>query len=258
MSEGLKITFLGTGTSMGVPVIGCDCLTCSSNDPHDKRLRTSILIEQGEIKVVVDCGPDFRAQMLAAKVRSLSAIVFTHEHKDHTAGLDDVRAYNFIQNKPVQIWASKGVENALRHDYHYAFAEKRYPGVPEIVFNRIGSDEFSIGGLTITPLPVMHHKLQVYGFKIGGFVYITDANSIPKSTWSQIKNADVLVLNALRKTEHISHFTLEEALGIGLETGAKKLYLTHLSHQMGRHEDVEQELPEFAHLAFDGLELYLD
>ena len=124
MSEGLKITFLGTGTSMGVPVIGCDCLTCSSNDPHDKRLRTSILIEQGEIKVVVDCGPDFRAQMLAAKVRSLSAIVFTHEHKDHTAGLDDVRAYNFIQNKPVQIWASKGVENALRHDYHYAFAEK--------------------------------------------------------------------------------------------------------------------------------------
>lgn len=243
---------------MGVPVIACDCAVCTSSDFRDKRLRTSILIEKDDKAIVIDCGPDFREQMLRAKVKNLTAIVFTHEHKDHTAGLDDIRAYNYVQNQPVQIWATENVEKALRHDYHYAFSEKRYPGVPEIGFNRIASQPFTIEGIEITPLPVMHHKLPVLGFKIGGFVYITDANAIPDSTWALIQNSDVLVLNALRKTQHISHFTLKEALSIGRDTGAKKLYLTHISHQMGIHENVESELPTFARIAYDGLEIKLD
>lgn len=249
----VRVTFLGTGTSMGVPVIGCRCLTCTSTDPKDSRLRTSVLITHVGKNIVIDSGPDFRQQMLHHGVDTLEAIIFTHEHKDHTAGTDDVRAYNFIQNRPVTIWASERVEAALRKEFHYAFAEIKYPGVPEIHFQRITDEPFEIAGLQIVPLPVMHHNLMVYGFRIGGFVYVTDANAIPADTWEKMKGADVLVLNALRKTPHISHFTLDEAVEIAQRLEAKQTYMTHISHQMGRHEDVCAELPHGIAIAHDGL-----
>jgi len=254
----LRITFLGTGTSMGVPVIGCKCETCLSTDAKDYRLRTSILIQYEGQNIVVDSGPDFRYQMLKNKVDHLEALVFTHEHKDHTAGMDDVRAYNFIQRQSVNIWASERVERALRREFHYAFAETRYPGVPEITFHTIDGSPFKIGNLNLEPLEVMHHKLPVYGFKIKGFVYITDASMIPEATWEKMTGAEVLVLNALRKTEHISHFTLAEATQIAKDTAAKQTYLTHISHQMGKHIDVENELPQGVNLAYDGLVIELD
>lgn len=250
-----RITFLGTGTSMGVPVIGCKCDVCQSSDPNDKRLRTSILIQQGRTNVVIDSGPDFRAQMLRAHVDHLDALVFTHEHKDHTAGMDDVRAYNFIQQRPVDIWASERVEAALRNEFHYAFAAQKYPGVPEIRFHRIDGQPFEIEGICMTPVEVMHHKLPVYGFRIGDFVYITDANHIPDDEWTKLTGVKTLVLNALRKNFHISHFTLEEAVEIAQKLGAERTYLTHISHQMGCHQEVEQELPEGVSIAYDGLEI---
>jgi phosphoribosyl 1,2-cyclic phosphate phosphodiesterase len=257
-STSIKITFLGTGTSMGVPVIGCGCAVCQSTDIKDKRLRTSMLIEYAGAKVVIDSGPDFREQMLRHNVDRLDGLVFTHEHKDHTAGMDDVRAYNFIQRQSVTVHASERVEQALRNEFHYAFAEIKYPGAPEIKFSRIDTVPFIAGGLEFTPLPVLHHKLPVLGFRIGDFVYITDANSIPKDTWSKIQKPKVLVLNALRRTEHISHFTLDEAVGISKEINAEQTYLTHISHQMGCHVAVNKELPEGVQIAFDGLQLPLD
>ncbi|MEZ4722826.1 MAG: MBL fold metallo-hydrolase [Flavobacteriales bacterium] len=254
----IKVTFLGTGTSMGVPVIGCKCETCLSADPKDKRLRTSILIQHGQKNIVIDSGPDFRQQMLTHDVESLAALIFTHEHKDHTAGTDDVRAFNFIQQKPITIWASDRVEAALRKEFHYAFAEIKYPGVPEIRFKRITDEPFEIDGLKFIPLPVLHHKLPVYGFRIGAFVYITDANQIPYGTLDKIQDAEVLVLNALRKTSHISHFTLDEAVEIAQRVEAKQTYLLHISHQMGKHAAVDMELPAGISLAYDGLEIEVD
>ncbi len=250
------VTFLGTGTSMGVPVIGCKCQVCTSSDPKDNRLRTSILINEGDNNVVIDAGPDFRGQMLKHRVDTLGGIVFTHEHKDHTAGLDDVRAYNFIQRQSVTVWTSEQVEQALRNDFHYAFTDKKYPGVPEIRFARIENDKpFEVSGITFDPLLVYHHKLPVYGFRVGDFVYITGANQIPKETWSKIQNPKMLVLNALRKTEHISHFTLDEAVEIANAVNAEKTYLLHISHQMGLHAEVNKELPEGIEIAFDGLKI---
>lgn len=238
---------------MGVPVIGCQCETCTSTDPKDNRLRTSILIQQDGKNIVIDSGPDFRYQMLRAKVDHLNALVFTHEHKDHTAGMDDVRAYNFIQQRAMEIWASERVEAALRNDFHYAFAAQKYPGVPEIRFNRIDGQPMDIEGVTLTPIEVMHHKLPVYGFRIHDFVYITDANYIPDSEWKKLKGVKTLVINALRKKFHISHFTLEQAVEIAERSGAEQTYLIHISHQMGRHQDVEQGLPEGVNIAYDGL-----
>ena len=254
----LQITFLGTGTSMGVPVIGCDCEVCKSENPHDKRLRTSMLIEYDGAKVVIDSGPDFRQQMLKHEVNHLDALVFTHEHKDHTAGMDDVRAYNFIQRQSVNVFATESVEMALRNEFHYAFAEAKYPGVPEIKFYRIGEEDFEIKGQKFEPLPVLHHKLPVLGFRLNDFVYITDANYIPEETWLKIQKPKVLVINALRRTQHISHFTLEEAVSIANEIGAEKTYLTHISHQMGKHDHVNAELPDNIRIAYDGLIVDLD
>lgn len=243
---------------MGVPVIGCECEVCQSSDPRDNRLRTSLLVESETTQLVIDSGPDFRAQMLKHQVNRLDALLFTHEHKDHTAGLDDIRAYNFILRRPVQIYASERVEQAIRHDFHYAFAPVKYPGVPELKFSRIGSEAFTIGDIEVQPFEVMHHKLSVHGFKFGDFVYITDANHIPDETWEFIKNPKVLVLNALRKTDHISHFTLDEAIEIAQKLGAEQCYLLHISHQMGQHESVSRELPKGIQLAHDGLSIQID
>lgn len=253
----LRITFLGTGTSMGVPVIGCECETCRSTDGHDKRLRTSILVQNTEHNIVIDSGPDFRYQMLRAGIKQLTALVFTHEHKDHTAGMDDVRAFNFIQSKPVDVYVSERVEQALRNEYHYAFTAQKYPGVPEINFHRIGTEPFDVGGMKFIPIEVLHYKLPVLGFRIGDFTYITDASHIPEEQWKHLRGTKVLVLNALRKTTHISHFTLDEAISIAQRVGAEKTYLTHISHQMGLHAHVSSELPAGVELAYDGLQVNL-
>ena len=251
----LRVTFLGTGTSMGVPVIGCDCEACTSGDPRDQRLRCSILIEKDGKNFVIDSGPDFRYQMLRSKVRSLRALIFTHEHKDHTAGMDDVRAFNWVQKGKVNIYASEQVEQALRNDFHYAFADVKYPGVPELTIHRIENKPFAIDDVEFTPILVYHHKLPVYGFRIDDFVYITDANHIPDEEFDKIQGCDTLVLNALRKTSHISHFTLEEALKVIERAQPRKAYLTHISHQMGPHAEVARELPDHVEIATDLLEL---
>ena len=258
MSDRLRITFLGTGTSMGVPVIGCPCEVCQSKDPKDNRLRSSVLIQKGDTNSIIDSGPDFRYQTLRAGVKSLSALVFTHEHKDHTAGMDDVRAFNFIQRKPVEVYASTSVEKALRNEFHYAFSDVKYPGVPEIRINNISSNaNFEIEGLLFEPIQVYHHKLPVLGFRIGDFTYITDANSIAEEEIEKVRGTKVLVLNALRRQTHISHFTLDEALRLIDEIKPDKAYLTHISHQMGKHEDVSKELPAHVSIAHDQLEIDL-
>ncbi len=254
-NQSLKVTFLGTGTSMGVPVIGCTCEVCTSSDFKDKRLRSSILIQQGDTNIVIDSGPDFRYQMLRGEVKHLDALVFTHEHKDHTAGMDDVRAYNFIQRQPVSIFASERVEAALRKEFHYAFAAVKYPGVPEVRFTRIDEVPFDINGLEFTPIEVMHHKLPVKAFRIGDFTYVTDANYISEEEKEKIKGSKVLVLNALRKTSHISHYTLDEAVALSDELGVERTYFTHISHQMGRHEEVEASLPKGKYIAYDQLQI---
>lgn len=255
---GLKVTFLGTGTSMGVPVIACPCEVCKSQDPRDNRLRSSILVQKGDVNIIVDSGPDFRYQVLRSGIKHLDALVFTHEHKDHTAGMDDVRAFNFFQRQSMDIYASNNVEEAIRRDFHYAFADTKYPGVPELTIHKISEKEdFQIKGLKWIPILVMHHKLPVLGFRIEDFVYITDANDIPESEWSKLEGCKVLVLNALRKTTHISHFTLEEAVAIAERVGAERAYLTHISHQMGTHEVVSKELPPNVFIAEDQMVLEL-
>lgn len=240
---------------MGVPVIGCGCETCQSSDAHDKRLRTSLMLSYGGHNVVFDSGPDFRQQMLRENVKTLTALVFTHEHKDHTAGMDDVRAFNFVENKPVTIFATQMVEAALRHDYHYAFTETKYPGVPDIRFERIENQPFSIAGIEYIPVSVMHHKLPVLGFRMADFTYITDANFITEEEKKKIRGTRFLVLNALRKTSHISHFTLDEALALIEELQPEKAFLTHISHQMGRHETASRELPPNVVFAYDGMKV---
>lgn len=253
----MKITFLGTGTSQGVPVITCTCDVCRSLDFRDKRLRTSVHLQVGEVSLVIDTGPDFRQQMLREQVSHLDAVLFTHEHKDHTAGLDDVRAFNFRQGADIPLYARRQVIDQLRKEYSYAFAENKYPGVPRITTHEISGNEFDLQGVQITPLEVLHYKLPVYGFRVGDFTYITDASVIPPEAMEQIKGSRVLVLNALQKQDHISHFTLSEAISVAKEVGAETTYFTHLSHRMGRHADIERELPENILLAFDGLTLFL-
>lgn len=253
----MKITFLGTGTSQGVPVIGCDCAVCTSSDKRDNRLRTSVWIQTPEASIVIDSGPDFRYQMLRANVRQLDAIVFTHGHKDHVAGLDDVRAYNYVSSQPMEIYASGETQEVLRREFHYVFNNRFYPGIPQLNLNTISNEPFAIKGLDILPVRVLHYKLEVFGFRIGGFTYITDANHIDAEELEKIKGSDVLVLNALRHEKHISHFTLSEAIEIAKITGAKKTYFTHISHQLGLHQEVSNDLPEGMHLAHDGLVLEL-
>ena len=251
----VKITFLGTGTSQGVPMIGCKCEVCQSKDSKDNRLRSSVWIQKGDTSVVIDTGPDFRTQMLRAKVDKLDAVLFTHEHKDHLAGFDDIRAFNYIQQCKMDVFATLHVQQAIRREFAYIFDAFKYPGIPEIEFNTITDQAFQIGELKVEPIGLMHYKLPVTGFKIGGFVYITDANAISEAEKQKIVGADVLVINALRKEKHISHFSLSEALDLIAELKVKKAYLTHISHQLGLYEKVKNELPAHVYLAYDGLEI---
>lgn len=251
------ITFLGTGTSQGVPVIGCECEVCRSIDYRDNRLRSSVLIETNDKTIVIDTGPDFRQQMLRERVRQLDAVVYTHQHKDHTAGMDDVRGFNFIQKTEIPIYARQDVLNQLQQEFEYVFSSSKYPGVPQIKVNEIKNQPFDIGEVTLTPVEVMHHKLSVFGYRVHNFTYITDANFISDQEIEKIKGSEVVVLNALRKTTHISHFSLEEAIEMSKKLEAEKTYLTHISHGLGKHRDVSKELPDNVELAYDGLKLTL-
>ncbi len=253
----MTISFLGTGTSQGVPVIGCDCEVCRSLDFRDKRLRVSVHVQVGETSLVIDTGPDFRQQVLRERIRRLDAVLMTHEHKDHTAGLDDVRAYNFRQQREMPVYAHPRVQEALRREFSYAFAEKKYPGVPRIQFKTIGNEPFEAEGIPVIPIEVLHHHLPVLGFRLGDFTYITDANFIAEAELEKIRGSRVLVLNALQKETHISHFTLEQALELVEKIRPERAYFTHLSHRMGRHAAVEAELPPHVRLAYDGLKVEL-
>lgn len=251
----LKVTFLGSGTSSGVPMIGCDCTVCTSADKKDNRLRSSILVESPNTTLVVDTGPDFRYQMLRANVKKLDAVLFTHPHKDHMAGLDDVKAYNYFQKQPIDLFADSLTEEALRRDFYYAFADTKYPGIPELNLNTITLEPFMVGDILVTPVLVWHLKMPVMGFRFGKLTYITDANKIEEAEKAKIKGSDILVLNALRKRKHISHFTLDEAIGMVRELNVTTAYFTHISHQLGAHQAISAELPDGIHLAYDGLVL---
>ena len=253
----MRITFLGTGTSQGVPVIACKCPVCLSNDKKDIRLRSSVLIEIDGNTFVIDTGPDFRYQMLRANVNVLDAVLITHGHKDHIGGLDDVRAFNYILKKPIDVYASKFDQDSIKREFYYAFAKFKYPGVPVINLHTINNKPFIIKNTKIIPIETLHYHVNVYGFRIGDFTYLTDANFISEKEKQKIKGSKILVVNALRRKKHISHFTLDEAIALINEIKPEKGYLTHISHLMGLHEDVEKELPENIKIAYDGLELTL-
>jgi len=253
MAPELQITFLGTGTSQGVPVIACPCAICKSLDPRDVRMRSSVMIESEGKRVVIDTGPDFRQQMLVHQVKSIDGIVFTHEHKDHIAGLDEVRAFNYFNQWRAQVYCTSKVEEALKREFAYAFAETKYPGIPEIDLNIIENRPFEVAGLPFCPIEVRHMFMPVFGYRVGNFSYITDANYISDDEKAKLQGTDVLVLNALRIEKHPSHFTLDEAIELAHEIGARVTYFTHISHQLGSHEAVEQNLPEGMRLAYDGL-----
>ena len=253
----LTIQFLGTGTSTGIPMIGCSCDVCSSNDSKDKRLRSSILVSSPTTTFVVDTTPDFRYQMLRTKTTKLDAVLFTHPHKDHLAGLDDIRAFNFFSQQSMKVYANSLTEEAIRRDYYYAFGDKKYPGVPEVDLITIDNNPFMIGDIPIIPIEVMHHKMPVLGFRFGDFTYITDANKIEEIEKEKIRGSAVLVLNALRKEKHISHFTLDEAVEMAQELNIPKVYFTHISHQLGKHITINSELSDHIQLAYDGLSICL-
>lgn len=246
------ISFLGTGTSQGIPVIGCDCEVCTSLDFRDKRLRSSIHIQTEDQSIVVDTGPDFRTQALRQRIKKLDAVLISHAHKDHTAGLDDIRAYNYFQKKDMPVYGRLATLEQLKKEFSYAFTEFKYPGVPEITLIEIENKPFSIGKTEITPIEVMHYKMPVFGFRIKDFTYITDANYISDQELEKIKGTKVLVLNALQKLAHISHFNLEQALEVVDKIKPQKAYFTHIAHKMGLHRIVETELPANVHLAYDG------
>jgi phosphoribosyl 1,2-cyclic phosphate phosphodiesterase len=256
-SPQLKITFLGTGTSTGIPIIGCSCAVCTSTNPKDKRLRSSILVQSPATTIVVDTTPDFRYQMLRIHNTKLDAVLFTHQHKDHIAGLDDVRAYNFFQHKPMDVYANAITSEALKREFAYVFAEHKYPGIPQINLHTINEMAFNLGDINVQPFTVWHHKLPVFGYRFGKFTYITDANRIEDRVKEIIKGSDVIVLNALRNEKHVSHFTLNEAVTLVQELKIPNAYFTHISHQLGKHDDVEKTLPPGIHLAYDGLQLLI-
>jgi phosphoribosyl 1,2-cyclic phosphate phosphodiesterase len=253
----LKITFLGTGTSSGVPMIACTCKVCTSTNKKDNRLRSSIMVEYNDTIIVVDTTPDFRYQMLREKVNKLDAVLFTHPHKDHIAGLDDIRAFNFFNEKPIDVYANELTQIALKREFHYVFAEHKYPGVPDINLINIDSTIFMVNDLAITPIKVSHLHMPVLGFRFGDFTYITDANKIEPQEKEKIKGSKILVLNALRHEEHISHFNLQQAIELGKELQIPQVYFTHISHQLGLHNEVMQTLENGFSLAWDGLTLEL-
>jgi phosphoribosyl 1,2-cyclic phosphate phosphodiesterase len=254
----LKITFLGTGTSSGVPMIGCSCEVCTSTDKKDRRLRSSILVESETTTLVIDTTPDFRYQMLRANVSKLDAVLFTHPHKDHIAGLDDVRAFNYFQQKPMELYANSLTEEAIKREFAYAFSDKKYPGLPNLNLNTIDDKPFMVGDIPVVPVLVWHLKMPVLGFRFGKFTYITDANKIEEDEKEKIKGSDTMVLNALRKEAHISHFTLDEAVAMVQELGVPAAYFTHISHQLGLHENINAGLPKGITLASDGITLFFE
>jgi phosphoribosyl 1,2-cyclic phosphate phosphodiesterase len=251
----VKVTFLGTGTSQGVPIIACECEICTSTNLKDKRLRSSVLIETENTTLIIDTGPDFRQQMLTTGTRKMDGVLFTHGHKDHTAGFDDIRAFNYVQQREMDVYVDRYVEVVLKRDFYYVFEDNKYPGVPEIKLHIFENSPFRVGDLEIIPIQVMHYKLPVFGFRIGDFTYITDANYIAEEEKEKIRGSKVLVLNALRKTSHISHFTLDQAIALGKELEVEQVYFTHISHQLGLHNEVQDELPDHMFLAYDQLSI---
>ncbi|MBX3101096.1 MAG: MBL fold metallo-hydrolase [Bacteroidetes bacterium] len=251
----MTVTFLGTGTSQGVPVIACECPVCTSPDPRDNRLRCSVWLQTAGKSLVIDSGPDFRQQMLRAQVRQLDAILYTHLHKDHVAGMDDVRAYNYRTRAPMPLYADALTLQRLREEFPYVFDGTNYPGIPQVITHELDGGPFVAAGVPVTPVPVLHHRLPVLGFRVGAFAYVTDANHIPPASMELLCGLDVLVLNALRHEPHVSHFTLREALAVITELRPRQAYLTHISHLLGTHEEVTRQLPPGVALAYDGLTL---
>lgn len=251
----MKLTILGSGTSQGIPVIACNCPVCRSKDKYDKRLRSSAMLDIDGQKIIIDAGPDFRYQMLKSEVKDIRAILLTHGHKDHIGGLDDVRAFNWVKKGAIDVYGNEGTKEVVYKDFSYAFAAFRYPGVPEINYHVIGEEPFYIDRIQVIPIPVLHYKMPVLGFRIGNFAYVTDAKTISESSKERLDGVKYLVVNALRKEKHMSHFNLEEALDLIARLRPECTYLTHIGHQMGLSAEVNGELPENVHLAYDMLEI---
>ena len=254
----LKITFLGTGTSSGVPMVACDCGVCKSNDAKDQRLRSSILVQSSKTSFVVDTTPDFRYQMLREQVKKLDAVLYTHPHKDHIAGLDDVKAFTFVSGNAMEIFANELTQEALKREFYYIFTDKKYPGIPQVNINTIDLTPFSIGDIPVIPILVWHLNMPVLGFRFGDFTYITDANRMEETEKEKIKGSKTLVINALRHKKHLSHFTLDEAINLVQELNVPQAYFTHISHQLGKHQQINSELPNGVELAYDGMQLRFD
>lgn len=253
----MKITFLGTGTSQGVPMIACPCDVCKSTDQRDKRLRTAALIEVNGLNICIDTGPDFRTQILREKITRMDAILYTHQHKDHIAGLDDIRGFNYFQQEPMHLYASQEVMYTIKTEFAYIFSEIKYPGIPEVDLHLVDEDIFYIHNIPVTPIHVMHYRLPILGYRIGDITYITDANYISEVEKDKIRGSKILVLNALRQETHISHFSLREAIALAQELEIPQTFLTHISHQLGKYSDIEPTLPVGINLAYDGLQVIL-
>jgi phosphoribosyl 1,2-cyclic phosphate phosphodiesterase len=251
----MKVTFLGTGTSTGVPVVACNCEVCSSDDPRDKRYRSSVMLTRGNSNIIIDCGPDFRIQMLKHKVKDIDAVLFTHAHRDHIAGLDDIRAFNYILHKSIDIYGSQPTFDAIKEQFPYIFVPGRYFGAPKLNLHPITEKNFNIGDFSFLPVQVMHQDMKVFGYRIDDFTYITDANFISPAELDKVRGSKVVVINALRNSRHVSHFSLGEALEILEDLKPDVAYLTHISHFLGKFESVEHNLPKGVHLAYDGLQI---
>ena len=254
----MKITLLGTGTSQGIPVVGCDCSVCLSNDPRDNRLRSGVLVEIGDANILIDTGPDLRYQMLKNKVERVDAILYTHEHNDHIIGLDDIRPINFLHNKDLSVYASKMVHDSLVKRFDYIFAEQKYPGTPQVNQVYISKEkEFYIGKTKIVPIEVLHGKLPILGYRIGDMTYLTDVKTISEEEMRKIKGTKVLVISALHLKEHHSHLNLDQAIAMVQEISPEQAYLTHVSHKMGPIEKVSPRLTEDIQFAYDGMVIEL-